>query len=81
MSNPSKPDLEKYKRIFTRNYRPEQGSLDRGSLPSPLQYLSDQGLLKGKQHGQWVSICCPIHKAGAEKHPSMSVNVSDGHFR
>ena len=30
-------------------------SLDRASLPIPLHYLTERGLLKGNARGQWVS--------------------------
>lgn len=73
--------LEQFKRLFTRNHRPGQNVLDRGSLPTPLQYLSERGLHKGKHRGQWIPICCPAHKAGAEDHPSMRVSAVDGHFK
>lgn len=73
--------LEQFKRIFQRNTRPGQKSLDRGSLPTPLQYLTERNLLKGKQRGLWASIRCPAHKGGAEDHPSMRVSVADGHFK
>lgn len=66
-----------YRRIFT----PGGTSLDRGSLPEPLQYLTERGLLKGRQRGHWASICCPVHKGGGEDNPSMRVSVADGHFR
>lgn len=54
---------------------------DRASLPTPLAYLSQRGHLGRGQHGEWVSITCPVHKSGAEKHPSLRVNLVDGHFR
>lgn len=73
--------LRKFKRIFTGNHRASGRTLDRGSLPTPLQYLNERGLLKGKQRGEWTAICCPVHKQGAEDHPSMRVNAADGHFR
>ena len=56
-------------------------SLDRSSLPSPLSYLASAGLRIGRRSGSWIRTCCPIHKGGDEKHPSMSVHISDGHFR
>ena len=56
-------------------------SLDRSSLPSPLSYLASAGLRIGKRGGDWIGVCCPIHKGGAEKNPSMSVHISEGHFR
>ena len=31
--------------------------------------------------GEWASIRCPAHKAGAEAHPSLRVALTDGHFR
>ena len=55
-------------------------SLDRSSLPSPLSYLTSAGLRIGKRSGSWISTCCPIHKGGAEKNPSMSVEVNTGGF-
>ena len=55
--------------------------LDRQSLPSPLSYLARAGLRIGKRRGLWIKACCPIHKGGAEKNPSMSVHISEGHFR
>jgi CHC2 zinc finger len=73
--------LKQFEQAFKRSYRPGQKSLDRGSLPTALQYITERGLLKGKQRGQWITICCPAHKAGAEVHPSMGVSVADGHFR
>lgn len=56
-------------------------SLDRRSLPTPSQYLTERGLLKGKARGEWAAIICPSHKGGAEKTPSLNVSVIDGHFR
>jgi DNA primase len=56
-------------------------ALDRGSLPTPLQYLTERGLLKRKPTSEWASICCPVHKAGAEANPSLRVSTVDGHFR
>lgn len=70
--------LSLYNRIFV--CRPNR-SLDRASLPTPLQYLTERGLLKGKQRGQWAAIRCPAHKAGGEDHPSMRVHLADGHFK
>ena len=56
-------------------------SLDRSSLPSPLSYLAGAGLRIGKRSGSWISVFCPIHKGGAEKKPSMSVNINSGGFK
>lgn len=55
--------------------------LDRQSLPKPPVYLAKQGLLKGKAWGSWANIRCPVHKGGAERNPSLRVNLADGHFR
>lgn len=55
-------------------------SLDRSSLPSPLSYLASTGIRIGKRGSDWVSVCCPIHKGGSEKRPSMSVHLSSGGF-
>ena len=55
--------------------------LDRQSLPAPLHYLSARGLLKRKPRGEWAAICCPSHKDGAEKNPSLRVSLIDGHFK
>lgn len=58
-----------------------KSQLDRTSLPNPRNYLIKQDLLKFNFRGEWVSIRCPSHKNGAESHPSLRVNLIDGHFR
>ena len=55
--------------------------LDRQSLPAPLHYLSERGLLTRKPRGEWAAICCPSHKDGAEENPSLRVSLIDGHYR
>lgn len=72
--------LKFYQRLFGRERRGHH-ALERGSLPAPWQYLTRRGLLKGKARGEWAIITCPAHKGGAEKRPSMSVSLIDGHFR
>lgn len=67
-----------YQQIFRQ---PQHGAIDRQSLPTPLQYLTEHGLMKRKPKGEWVAICCPSHKGGAEENPSMRVSLADGHFR
>lgn len=56
-------------------------TLVKGSLPTPLHYLTKRDLLKRPQRGEWTQIICPSHKGGAEKTPSLSVSLVDGHFR
>jgi DNA primase len=56
-------------------------SLDRQSLPSPLAYLTQRGLVGRRPRGESVAIVCPSHKAGEEAHASMLVSLVDGHFR
>ena len=73
--------LHLYQRIFTRKSGGSRKSLDRGSLPTTLQYLTERGLLKGTARGEWAAIVCPAHKGGAEKHPSLRVSEIDGHYR
>lgn len=73
--------LQTYQRLFTRKPGVSRKSLDRGSLPTPLQYLTERGLLKGKARGEWAAIVCPAHKGGAEKTPSLRVSLIDGHYR
>ena len=80
-TNLTNPGLHLYRRIFTRKTCASQRSLDRGSLPTSLQYLTERGLLKGKARGEWAAITCPSHKGGAEKNPSLNVSMIDGHFR
>ena len=72
--------LQFYQRHFVREPRGNH-TLDRGSLPTPLQYLQESGLLKGKVRGEWTAIACPAHKGGAEKNPSLRVSQIDGHYR
>ena len=70
--------LEHYARLF--GLRNQRARLDRSSLPSPLAYLTQQGLLTRKARGEWASIRCPVHKGGDERNPSISVSLVDGHF-
>lgn len=73
--------LQTYERLFVRKHGAARKSLDRGSLPTPLQFLTERGLLKCKARGKWVAIVCPAHKAGTEKNPSLRVSLIDGHYR
>lgn len=59
----------------------QRNPLDRQSLPKPLHYLAERGLLKRSPHGEWTLICCPLHKGGKERNPSLGVSLADGHFR
>ena len=73
--------LQQYRWIFEGGASGSRKVLDRQSLPTPLQYLSGRGLLKGKARGEWAAIVCPAHKGGTEQNPSMRVSQIDGHFR
>ena len=73
--------LQIYERLFSRRPRAARKFLDHGSLPAPLRYLTERGLLKGKPRGEWAAIVCPAHKGGAEKNPSLRVSLIDAHFR
>ncbi len=73
--------LRLYQRIFVRKQSDGRKSLNRQSLPTPLQYLTERGLFKGKARSDWAAICCPAHKGGAEKRPSLRVSLVDGHYR
>lgn len=70
-----------YEKLFGSKPSNGRKSLDRASIPSPLQYLTGSNLLKGKTRGEWVSIRCPAHKGGAEDNPSLGVSLIDGHFK
>ena len=59
----------------------QRRSLVRDSLPTPHQYLAKRNLMTRKPRGEWAAITCPSHKGGAEKTPSLSVSLVDGHFR
>ena len=72
--------LHLYRQIFSSKTRAGRQSLDRGSLPTPSQYLTERGLLKGKARGEWAAITCPAHKGGAEQNPSLRVSQIDGHY-
>jgi len=73
--------LQIYRRLFARTLGDARRTLDRQSLPPPLQYLTGHGLLKRKPRGEWAAICCPVHKGGTEKNPSLIISMVDGHFR
>lgn len=55
--------------------------VNRGSLPAPVAYLAQRGLLNAKPRSEWAAICCPGHKGGTESNPSLRVNLVDGHFK
>ena len=73
--------LQSFERLFGCYSSANRKSIDRASLPTPLQYLTERGLLKGKQRAEWAAIYCPAHKGGAENHPSLRVSLIDGHYR
>ena len=79
-TNLTRTGLNLYRRIFTSKTDAARNSLDRGSLPTPLQYLTQRGLFKGKAPGEWAAITCPAHKGGAEQNPSLRVSKVDGHY-
>ena len=80
-TTPTRTGLNLYRRIFTSKSNASRKSLDRESLPTPAQYLTERGLLKGKAPGEWAAITCPAHKGGAEQNPSLRVSKIDGHYR
>ena len=80
-TNLTETGLHLYRQIFSSKTRAGRRSLDPGSLPTPSQYLTERGLLKGKARGEWTAIICPAHKGGSENHPSLGVSMVDGHFR
>ena len=73
-----------YQRLFgtrpTSRYCQPAG-VDRPTLPTPLSYLTGNGLLTRKPRGEWAAVRCPVHKSGNEKHPSMQVSLVTGGFR
>ena len=79
-TTPTRTGLHLYRRIFTSNTGAARKSLDRRSLPTPSQYLTERGLLKNKARGEWAAIICPAHKGGTEKKPSLRVSQIDGHY-
>lgn len=72
-------NMQKQTRVSTRCTH--RRSLNRESLPLPLPYLLQRGLLKVKPRGEWATIYCPAHKGGAEANPSLRISLMDGHFR
>ena len=70
-----------YEHIFKNKRSKYKQFLDHDSLPAPLKYLTDRGLLKAKPRGEWAAIFCPVHKGGSEKNPSLNISLVDGHFR
>ena len=73
--------LHHYRSIFISGPYTVRKTLDRQSLPTPLEYVTDRGLLKRRPRSEWATIICPAHKGGAEKNPSLNVSMIDGHFR
>ncbi len=73
--------LHLYRQIFVRKPSNGRREFDRESLPAPLRYLTERGLLKRRPQAERAIICCPVHKGGAEKNPSLVVSLIDGHFK
>ena len=73
--------LEQFNRIFANDQIARHKALDRDSLPTALQYLTNRGLLKRPPRGEWASISCPVHKGGTESNPSLRISLVDGHFK
>ena len=76
-----KNGLHLYRQLFIRKPGEGKKTVDPHSLPTPVQYLTGRGLLLRKPRAEWAAICCPVHKGGAEKNPSLNVSMVDGHFR
>jgi DNA primase len=57
-----------------------QGKLDKSMLLSPIATLDLLGV-RYRRSGQRLECFCPFHKNGAERNPSLMVDVRDGHFR
>jgi hypothetical protein len=72
--------LDHYRRLFAQSAL-RRGRLDRSSLPPPVRYLTEQGLLIGKPRSDWALIRCPSHKGGDERKASLGISLVDGHFR
>jgi CHC2 zinc finger len=79
-SSVSSAGLAHYRAMFGPP-RSQLGTLDRDSLPPPIRYLSEHGLLASRPRGEWALIRCPSHKGGTEAHPSLNVSLVDGHFK
>ena len=56
-----------YEKLFGPKPRNRRKSLDRASLPTPLQYLTGRGLLKGKTRGEWLPFVALLTKAARSK--------------
>ena len=55
---------------------------NRSALPMPIVGLDRLGIKAGKANrgGFWV-LCCPFHKDGREKNPSLHLQQVTGHYR
>ena len=80
-ADPMNSGLRQFKRIFVGARKAPCKTLDRATLPTPARYLTDRGLTKRTPRGEWAAICCPVHKGGKERKPSLRVNLADGHFK
>jgi hypothetical protein len=51
-------------------------------LPQPLSVLTRLGITPGAPNAKgYLKIRCPFHKNGNERHPSLDLHQTDGHFR
>ena len=52
-------------------------AIDRGALPSPRNYYSEQ-FPDMKLDSVWAMVLCPFHD---DTKPSLSINLNEGYFR
>jgi DNA primase len=69
------------RKLSSRYANHQHGQLDRSSLPTPIQYLTERGLMPKRHRAESVQIRCPAHKGGQESHPSLVVSLVDGHHK
>jgi hypothetical protein len=68
---------QNYQASFYQKRSWGQVKFNRAVLPSPLVYLTSQGIcITGK--GEWRDAICPFHQ---DSHPSLRINVNSGGFR
>jgi hypothetical protein len=69
-----------YNRLFGR--KEDRGRVTEYQLKfTTTEYLLRRGLIPQSIQSEWISVICPVHKNGNERHASLRIHSRDGYFR
>jgi len=67
---------------FGKKFAKRKGRFNKSKIASPEAVLALLGLIPKKvNRAGYFELCCPFHKGGKEKHPSLNVHSKDGNYK